>query len=118
MKGWQNILLKSAGFGGGFALIVISAIGVWSWYKNRPPKQKPWDAKAIVATFDYADKESADPSGETAPKFDSIVAYYTLENTTDTDYHMPTTDLLEIDGRLKHEKSLSGGGGTLVVIDT
>jgi hypothetical protein len=37
------------------------------------------------------------------------VLYYTLEKATDIDYLMPSQDQLELDARLKREKSLSAG---------
>lgn len=75
-------------------------------YNSRP---KPWNSKAIIATFDYPDVE-----GDTNPK--TIVLYYTLENTTEADYRTPKKDQLEINGRLRRENSLSAGG-SLISID-
>ena len=41
--------------------------------------------------------------------------YYTLENTTDTDYEMPPVDELRVNARLKREKGLSSA--SLMKID-
>src|SRR5437016_2221674 len=103
MVGWKKIVLMAAGFGGGFAVAMAAIVGGWVWYQGRPAKPKPWDAKAIVATFDYPDTESGDPEGPNGFRPDTIVLYYTLENTTDIDYHMPPQEQLEVDGKLKRE---------------
>lgn len=114
MVGWKRVLLIAAGFGGGFAVVLASIVAGWAWYQSRPEKPKPWDAKAIIATFDYPDTESGEPEGPVGFRPDMLVLYYTLENTTDVDYHSPQ-EQLEVDGRLKREKSLTGG--SLVTLD-
>jgi hypothetical protein len=43
---WKMILLRSAGFGGGFAIIAALLLGGIIWWSNRP---KPWSENAITA---------------------------------------------------------------------
>jgi hypothetical protein len=122
MIGWKKFVLMAAGFGGGFAVVIASMVGVWVWYHGRPTKPKPLDAKAILATYQYPDIESGEFEGPNGTRIDTIVVYYTLENTTDVDYHMPPQDQLEVDGRLKLEKSLtlpltSSRGSSLLKLD-
>lgn len=107
MAGWGKIVLRAAGFGGGFALVIASIVGVWVWYHSRPTKPRPWDAKAIVATYQYPGFESGEFEGPNGITIDTLVIYYTLENTTDIDYHMPASEQLEVDGRFKADKSLT-----------
>lgn len=106
MAGWKKIVLMAAGFGGGFALVLVAVAGCWLWYQGRPAKPKPWDAKAIVATFDYPDTK-----GSNGVMPETIILHYTLENTTDSDYQMPPQEQLVLDGKMKREKSLATGGG-------
>ncbi|MGO9094051.1 MAG: hypothetical protein ACLQGV_02415 [Bryobacteraceae bacterium] len=109
MTGWRKLALLAAGFGGGFAVVMAAIVGGWAWYQGRPVKPKPWDSRAIVATFDYPDTESGAPEGPSGSSPDIIVLYYTLENTTEIDYRMPAEEQIEVDGRLKREKSLTSG---------
>lgn len=121
MVGWKKLVLTAAGFGGGFALVTASIVGLSLWYHGRPAKLKPLDAKAIVGTYQYPDI-SGEFEGPNGIRIDTIVIYYTLENTTDIDYHMPPQEQLEVDGRLKAEKSLtlpltSDRGSSLLKLD-
>ena len=114
MENWKRLVL-TAGLGGGFAIGLALIAGAWLWYQGRPTKLKPWNTKAIVAAFDYPDIESSQPGGSNESTVSMIVLYYTLENTTDSDYHMPPQEQLEVDARLKREKSLSGDTGILTL---
>jgi hypothetical protein len=116
MVGWKKLVLTAGGFGAGFAVVMASIVGVWVWYQGRSAKPKPWDAKAIVATFDYPDTESGEPEGSVGFRPETVVFYYTLENMTDIDYYMPPLDQLELDGRLKRERSITSTRG-LVTLD-
>jgi hypothetical protein len=109
MVGWKKLLVLAAGFGGGFAVVLASIVAGWAWYQSRPERPKPWDEKAIIATFDYPDTGSGEPEGPEGFRPDTLILHYTLENTTDHDYHMPPKEQLELDARLKRERSLSGG---------
>lgn len=116
LRRWQTVLLMAAGFGGGFAVIMAAIVGGWVWHESRPTKPKPWDAKAIVATFDYPETESGEPEGSVGFRPYIIVVYYTLQNTTDYDYTMPAQEQLEVDGKLKRQRSLIGSND-LVTLD-
>lgn len=95
MANWKRFLLIGAGFGAGVATISALILGGWMWYRSRPAKPKPWDTRAIVATFDYPATETGQFTDD--PKAESIVVYYTLENETDTDYRMPPQEQIEVD---------------------
>jgi hypothetical protein len=99
----KRIVLISASAGAGAALMASLIAGGLLWYSSRPERPKPWNSKAIVATFDYPGVE-----GDVGKR--TIVLYYTLENTTDYDYRMPKRDQLDINGRLSRENSLTAGG--------
>jgi hypothetical protein len=43
---WKKILLRSAGFGGGFAVVFALIVWLSLWWSNRP---KEWTASAITA---------------------------------------------------------------------
>jgi hypothetical protein len=108
MVGWKRLVLVAAGFGGGFAFVLASTVGIWIWYQGRPTKPKPWNTHAIIATFDNPEIGSGEPEGPNGQfRPEIIILHYTLENTTDVDYHMPPQEQLELDGRLKREKSLT-----------
>ena len=79
MELWKKILLRSAGFGAGFAIIASVVLGTMLWWSSRPPKQKPWNDKAIVASY-----ESLDTEGDA----NTFRFTYTLENKTDIDYRV------------------------------
>ena len=99
----KRVVLIGASAGAGAVLTLAVIAGAVLWYSSRPERPKQWNPKAIVATFDY-------PGVEGNAGTETIVLYYTLENTTDFDYPMPKKDQLEIAARLRRENSLSGGG--------
>ena len=115
MAPWKKALLTAVGFGFGFAVAAALIVGIWSWYRNLPVKPRPWNEKAIVASFDYATKVAADSTGKEHPTYDSMGLYYTLLNATDADYTLPTANDIVINGLLKKENSLSGGSDLLVI---
>lgn len=45
---WRFFLLRSCGFGAGFALTLNGLIGVWVWAGSRPKPEKPWDNAAAI----------------------------------------------------------------------
>jgi hypothetical protein len=100
IKNWKNIALRSAFFGVGFALILISVIGAYIWYESRPKPPKPWDNNAIVAYYD-----SANTTGEQ----NTLVFHYTIENKTNYDYSITEIKNILFYANLDREKSLSGG---------
>jgi hypothetical protein len=79
---WKALLLKSFGFGTGFALVLSLIVGVWIWQRNKPKPEKPWDATSIKATY-------TDLALSTVTDKMWLLIGYSLENNTDTDYHMP-----------------------------
>lgn len=79
MDQWKKILLRAAGFGGGFAVVVAIILGVVVWWSGRPVKPKPWNKTAITATFNNLRTEGDKHT---------IVYEYTLQNNTDTDYQL------------------------------
>jgi hypothetical protein len=83
LSGWRTVLLKSIGFGAGFALVLSMIVGAWVWRSNRPKPQKPWDAASIRATY-------TDLALTTLTDKMVILIGYSLENNTDTDYHQPS----------------------------
>jgi hypothetical protein len=98
--------VNAAAAGAGAVLAAALIIGGLLWYSSRPAPPKPWNSKAIIATFDYLDTE-ADTR--------TLDLYYTLENATDFDYRMPKKDQLEINGRLKGENSLTALAGAFSI---
>jgi hypothetical protein len=76
---WKKIILRAAGFGGGFAVILASIVGLSIWYEGRPPREPDWNSAAIKATFKNVLITTSTPK----PK---LIFSYSLENTTDRDY--------------------------------
>lgn len=82
MAPWQRVFLKAAGFGAGFAALVVGAFAVWLFAKSLPETPKPWNRDAIKATF-------SDLFANTGER--PVATFrYTLENTTPHDYYLPT----------------------------
>ncbi|OFW24780.1 MAG: hypothetical protein A3H27_11485 [Acidobacteria bacterium RIFCSPLOWO2_02_FULL_59_13] len=83
---WKRLLLLSAGASAGFALTMAVIIGSFLWYYSRPKPPKPWNTKAIKATFSkITPKEYFD--AECNERYD-LVLDYILENVTDWDYSL------------------------------
>ncbi len=83
MPTWKRILLKSLGLGLGIGIGLGVAFGFYIWHASQPVPQKPWDSKAITATF-----LTAGTAGD-----NSLVFSYILENHTNQDYRVKTLDL-------------------------
>jgi hypothetical protein len=98
MENWKKILLRAAGFGGGFATVAAVILGGILWWTNRPVKPKPWDDKAIIASY-----ESLDTEGDN----NTFRFTYTLENKTDTDFRVENDSRVHLAAFLKHSQSLS-----------
>lgn len=79
MENWKKILLKAAGFGGGFAVVGAIILGCVVWWADRPAKPKDWDKKALTSKF-----ESMDVSNQKDVLVVTVI--YSIENTTDSDY--------------------------------
>ncbi len=81
---WIRIVLRSAGFGAGFSLMLAIVAGGWSWYSSRPKPPRSWDTKAIeahyVTTHFFEDeKENKLRAGMVFDLRNSTGADYTLE---------------------------------------
>jgi hypothetical protein len=48
MENWKKIVLRSAGVGGGFAVVAAIIVGIAVWWSGRPAKPKPWNTQAIT----------------------------------------------------------------------
>jgi hypothetical protein len=95
MPSWKRILLRSAGFGAGFALTLCIVVGVWVWYSGKPEPPKPWDRKAITAEYDHVR-----PEGDQ----NNLRFRYVLQNNTDFDYRIDSDSGIEITAKLQVEK--------------
>jgi hypothetical protein len=83
MQPWKKILLRAAGFGGGFAIVAAIILGTIMWWTNRPVKPKPMNAYVITGKF----------SGMTIQVREEtmyLTVTYGLHNTTDRDYMLPS----------------------------
>jgi hypothetical protein len=101
---WKRWLVFGAGAGAAFAVTLAVIVGGFLWRESRPKPPKPWDTKAITASFGSIDTE-----GEK----NILVFYYTLENSADSDYRSPDGAGVSIAGRLKREQSLSIARGAI-----
>ena len=88
--------------GAGFALAMAAIFFSYLWYQARPKPQRPWDTKAIQASFDTVDVTGDD---------NHIVFYYILENTTDVDYRVDSSDGVSLTAKLESQHSLSSFDG-------
>ncbi len=110
MAYWKKLVLIAAGFGSSFAIVIGLMIGTWAWYQGRPATPNPWNANAIVATFDHPEQEIGQPN-KGPDDFQPVLyaVYYDLENTTQNDYYLPPRGQLQLAERLRRENSLSDG---------
>jgi len=100
MDTWKRIFLKSLGIGLGIGIGLALSVGFCLWYSSRQVPPKPWDAAAITATFLYADTTGDD---------DHFRLRYILENHTDRDYRVKTSELT-LSAVLQEESTLTGAG--------
>jgi hypothetical protein len=98
MATWKLTLLRSLGFGAGFAVAFCAVAGSWIWYSQRPKPPKPWNKQAITAEYDFVR-----PDGDK----NNLTFHYILQNNTDSDYRLDSDTGIEITGRLKQEKGFS-----------
>src|SRR5579859_3795853 len=82
MENWKRILLRSAGFGAGFALIAAVVVGGVVWWQSRPPKQTPWSDSAITAKYTLITLHN---EGEEL----HLSFEYSLTNHTNAPYSLP-----------------------------
>jgi hypothetical protein len=100
MAPWKQILLKSVGVGVGVGVGLAICVAFYAWYVSRPVPQKPWDTNAITAIFDSADTKGQDHH---------LRFLYILENHTDSDYKIRTSELL-VSAVVQEHDSLAGSG--------
>lgn len=94
---WKKILLRTVGFGAGFALSLFIAIAVAFWYHNRPKPPSPWNRKAITAEYDDVDTEG---------KERRFVFAYTLQNNTFEDFRLESEGGINLTVKLKRQQEL------------
>ncbi|MGH2567801.1 MAG: hypothetical protein ACRDGA_05635, partial [Bacteroidota bacterium] len=82
MVAWQRILLKAAGFGAGFAGVLIGALAIWLWIQSMPETPRLWNRDALKASFEEIFVNTGDRPVATFK--------FILENTTPHDYHLPS----------------------------
>jgi hypothetical protein len=108
MATWKMVLLRSAGFGAGFAIALCVIGGSWFWYEDRPKPPKPWNKQAIIAEYDYVR-----PEGDN----DNLVFHYLLQNNTDADYRIDSDVGINLANRLKKQKSFGSFSNQYVTTD-
>jgi hypothetical protein len=99
LVGWKKIVLTTAGFGGGFAVLLAVLIGGVLWYQGRPQIEREWNTAAIKATFKDLRVTTSTPK----PKF---IFSYSLENTTDFDYSIDDKSQVLVMATLPEGKGL------------
>jgi hypothetical protein len=82
---WKRLILISAAFGGAFAVVASSIVGLAVWYKSRP---RPWNSSALKASFYTVEIQ-------TQPQSESYLAefLYDVHNNTDTNYQVQANEL-------------------------
>jgi hypothetical protein len=96
MQPWKKILLRAAGFGGGFAIVAAVIIGTAVWWSGRPVKPKPWNTRAISATYDGLSVSNG-----------TLSVWYALANNTDDDFRISSDEGVHLGAELKEPKVLS-----------
>ena len=82
MAPWQNLFLKAAGFGAGFAAFLVAAIAGWQVFQSLPESPKTWNRDAIKATYADLYMNTGDRPVATFK--------FTLENMSPRDYYLPS----------------------------
>ena len=102
MPTWKLVVLRSIGFGAGFALVLCIAVGVWVWHSSRPVPPAPWNDHAIVAEY-----ESVTTKGEE----NHLSFVYVLQNNTDSDYRLSSMEGVDLTAKLERSHSFGPFGG-------
>src|ERR1700737_1697573 len=105
MSEWKKPLFIGVGWGLGTALGLVILVGGFLWYEGRPEPPKPpkaWNSAAIKAQYDNVDTEGAK---------NNLVFYYTLENTTDFDFHAEDGRNILLSGKLHRQNNLTPFSG-------
>lgn len=92
-------LIKSFGFGAGFAFVIVALAGISFWYSLRPKVQKPWNRSAITASY-YGVR----------PKENILEFDYILENNTAEDIRLTEADKVDLALKVADTNSLAGFG--------
>jgi hypothetical protein len=95
---WKKILLRSLGFGAGFALLLCAVVGTWVWYRNRPEPPKPWNKQAITAEYELLSTRGDE---------NHVVFVYALQNNTDEDFRLDSDVGINLTARLQEQKELA-----------
>jgi hypothetical protein len=107
---WKALFIRAAGFGVGFAVIILTVGGAALWYINRPAPMRPWDRQAITAKFADLYGTSGNPM--------TMTFRYTVENHTDRDYQLPpSASLYKVlaNGKgLEQDPTLRWDGATMI----
>src|SRR5215831_1351425 len=75
---WKRLILATAGFGAGFAIVAVAIGGGIYWYANRP---KPWNKNALKATFATVEFNTQPQAASYKVEF-----LYDVQNTTRHNY--------------------------------
>jgi hypothetical protein len=97
VSNWEIIAIRSAAFGGTFAIVVVILLNLLSWHQSRPKPPPPWNTNAVVAKYNYTD---IDPNNKTA------LFWYTLENITDFDYRLDANSNVTVMVKYKSRQNL------------
>ncbi|HEY5329913.1 MAG TPA: hypothetical protein VIJ79_08530 [Acidobacteriaceae bacterium] len=89
MENWKKILLRAAGFGGGFAIVGAIILCGIIWWADKPPKDKPFNTKAISAKYSGLGFQRRSDDFH-------LIFEYSLHNNTDKDYRLPSNSALMI----------------------
>jgi hypothetical protein len=83
MPNWKWVMLRSAGFGAGFSVLMFLILIGWNAYQARPKIPEPWNTAAI--TVERQAVFSASEDGKW------LVCSYFVKNTTFKDYRLENT---------------------------
>jgi len=90
MDNWKKIVLRTAAFGGGFAVVAAAIFAGFLWWSSRPAKPIAWNTQAVKGTYD----------GFTVEDDSSYYTFwYVLQNTSDVDYDVTDGTLFSVSGR-------------------
>ena len=98
MSAWKLVLLRTFGFGAGFAILLSAVGGALVWYKGRPKPPKPWNKQAITAEY-----INVLPEGDK----NDVSFHYVVQNNTDSDYRLDSDFGIETTGRLRQENGFA-----------
>lgn len=91
----KRALAVAFAFGAGLAIAGAAVVAGLSWWNSRP---KPWDTRAVTASFDVIDIEGAE---------NTLVFYYVLHNNTDRDFRINSDGEVRLAGRLQRQAALT-----------